>query len=69
MRKTGGLKDRTTIEIWDATSQLVKVLVDENLEVGRYEITVSSTNLNSGVYFVRMKSGPFSDIKRLVIAK
>ena len=64
-----GLKGQTRVEIVNTSGQLVKVVCDEDKEVGKYTQSISTAELSSGVYLIRMVSGPFSNIQRLVITK
>jgi hypothetical protein len=62
-------KTETKIDIVDATGSIVRTITNEIKDEGRYEEVVSSTDLNSGVYFVRMASGPYTEIRKMVISK
>lgn len=64
-----GLKGETQVEIVNSNGQVVATICSGEKEVGKYSATISTSNLNSGLYFVRMVSGPYSEVKRLVIAK
>jgi hypothetical protein len=44
-------------------------LVNEQLKPGTYEVTFDGSNLTSGVYFYRLQSGEFTDVKKLVLLK
>lgn len=59
----------TKIEIVNSIGEVIGVPVSGELVSGRYESIIPIVNLSSGVYFIRMTSGPFSDTKQLVITK
>jgi hypothetical protein len=62
-------KTDTKVDIVDATGSIVKTITNETKGEGRYEEVISSADLNSGIYFVRMVSGPYSEIRKMVISK
>jgi hypothetical protein len=64
-----GLKTRTVIELYSSTGEKVETLVDEVQKVGKYEMTLNTSELSSGAYIIRMKSGPFEQVRNFVISK
>lgn len=63
------LEGETTIELVNTNGEVVTKLVSGTQAPGRFEKQIETSNLNSGVYFIRMKSGPYSEMQRLVISK
>ncbi|HPS65567.1 MAG TPA: T9SS type A sorting domain-containing protein, partial [Ignavibacteria bacterium] len=61
--------DFVTIDIYDITGKLVSSLLNEYKTSGTYEIKFEAANLASGVYFCKMSSNAFSDVKRMVFIK
>jgi len=57
------------IIIYDVLGKEVQMLVNRFEKAGNYEISFNASNLASGVYFYKMQSGSFSDIKRMLILK
>jgi len=49
--------------------QKVRVLVDESLNTGIYEVEIDSHNLTSGKYFYQMISGGFMETKKMILIK
>jgi hypothetical protein len=47
----------------------VATLVNEFKQAGNYRVTMNASNLSSGVYFYKMVSGTYSDVKRMVLVK
>ena len=45
------------LSIYNANGQLVKILVNGKQEPGKYSITFNGSNLNSGVYYYKLKTG------------
>lgn len=59
----------TIIKIYDLLGREVKTLVNEKLMPGRYNIVFNGSDLSSGVYFYRIVSGNFSDVKKMLVIK
>ena len=58
-----------TLKVYDMLGKEVATLVNENLSPGKYTVNFNGSNFASGVYFYRMESGEFRDIKRMVLIK
>jgi hypothetical protein len=63
--KTG----HVNITIYDALGNSVAVVVDRVLNAGKYSAQFDASGLASGIYFYRIKTGTFSDTKKLILAK
>jgi hypothetical protein len=62
------------LDIYNILGQKVVTLVDEYLPGGSHDISWDGTNsdgdnCSSGVYFYRLKTGAFSEIKRMLLLK
>lgn len=64
-----GLKGRTVIDLFNSKSELIETIYSRETKPGKYEEFISAKKLPSGVYFIRMTSGPYTEIKRLVISR
>lgn len=58
-----------TLKVYDILGREVKTLVNEIKSPGNYAIGFNGSELTSGVYFCRMQSAGFSDVKKLVLLK
>jgi hypothetical protein len=58
-----------TIKVFDALGKEVQTLVDQNLNAGFYETKFDAGNLSSGIYFYKLVTGKFSDVKKMVVVK
>jgi hypothetical protein len=58
-----------SIVIYDLTGQKVETVVDEVKQPGNYEIEFNAAGLSSGVYFYKMTTNSFSQIKKMSILK
>lgn len=59
----------TELVIYDITGRIVAVPVNSALRPGKYMVSWNAANYSSGVYFYRLSSGTFSDIKKMVVVK
>jgi len=57
------------LAVFNTLGQQVSILVNEALTVGSYEVSLDAGNLSSGVYYYRLQSGSFVDMKKMVIVK
>ena len=57
------------LKIYDLMGREVKTLVNEMKSPGYYSIDFNGTEISSGVYFYRLQSGEFTDIKRMTLLK
>ena len=65
MSKAGNVK----ISIYNHKGELVKNLVNEHKEAGKYSIQLDGNSLTSGVYFYHMAAADFSKTMRAVMVK
>ncbi len=63
--KTGNVE----LTVYDTLGREVKTLVDETKTPGTYEVKFDAENLSSGVYFYHLKTGDFSEIKKMLYLK
>lgn len=57
------------ISVYDLTGRVISQLVNDNFNAGSYEFTWNAVNLASGVYFYRLETEGFTDVKRMVLVK
>ena len=62
-------KTKVKLVIYDILGKEIQTLVNEQLQPGSYEVTFDGSNLTSGIYFYRMKSGNYAETKRMVLVK
>lgn len=60
---------RVTLKVYDLLGREVATLVNEELKPGSYGTTWDAAGFASGVYFYRLQSGEFVDIKRLILLR
>jgi hypothetical protein len=57
------------LTVIDITGRIVKTLVNESQNAGTYSVSWRAENVESGLYFVRMKAGGFTDIRKCMLQK
>lgn len=55
--------------VYNAIGEQIVVLVDEHMEKGFHEINFDASELNSGMYLYRMKSGSFVQTRKMLLVK
>jgi len=58
-----------TIKVYDILGKEVEILANEVLQPGKYKTSFDASKLSSGIYFYRITSNDFSDIKRMIVLK
>jgi len=58
-----------TLKVYDMIGREVAVLVNSNLNAGEYQVTFNGAKMSSGVYFYKLTSGSFSDVRKMIIVK
>ena len=62
-------QSQTSLKIYDIKGNLISTLLNQTLNVGHHQIEWNGENLSSGTYFIRINSGEFSDVKKVVLVK
>ena len=57
------------LKIYDVLGREVATLVNEEQSAGNYEVIFDGTDLPSGTYYYKLKSGTFSEIKKCILIK
>jgi photosystem II stability/assembly factor-like uncharacterized protein len=58
-----------TLSIYDLLGSEVIKLLEEEKPAGEYELKWNASGYPSGVYFIRMQAGQFSDMRKLLLMK
>ena len=59
----------TKLEVFDIAGRHVRTLLNGSVEAGAYDLRFDASALSSGVYFYRLTSGDFTDIKKMSLVK
>ncbi len=57
------------VAIFDALGREISVPVNDYLEAGSYEVSLNMSSFSTGVYFYKMISGSFTDIRKMILVK
>jgi photosystem II stability/assembly factor-like uncharacterized protein len=57
------------LTVFDMLGREVETLVNENLNAGTYNADWNASKFSSGVYFYKIQTGSFSEIKRMILVK
>jgi photosystem II stability/assembly factor-like uncharacterized protein len=60
---------RITLSIYDLLGREVVKLIDEEKPAGEYETKWNASSYPSGVYFIKMQAGEFSETRKVVLVK
>jgi photosystem II stability/assembly factor-like uncharacterized protein len=58
-----------TLKIYDVLGKEVATLVNENRNAGSYIVDFNGASLSSGVYFYKLETSGFTDVKRMMLVK
>jgi hypothetical protein len=57
------------LAVYDSKGQLVKTLVDGIMANGQHQVTWNADNLPAGIYYYRIYTGSFVDIRKMVLLR
>ncbi len=56
-------------KIYDVLGREISTLINEVKQAGNFTVDFNGSNLASGIYFYRLESNEFSDIKKMIVVK
>jgi len=57
------------LKVYDVLGEEVATLVNENKSAGEYEVNLDASKLSSGVYYYKLTSGKFTEVKKMILLK
>jgi len=63
------INENVSLKIFDILGREVATLINRSLKAGYHKINFNADAIPSGVYFYRLKAGPFIDSKKMVLLK
>ncbi|MDA3859933.1 MAG: phospholipase D-like domain-containing protein [Melioribacteraceae bacterium] len=57
------------LKVYDILGRNVATLVNQEQSPGNYSVKFNASNLTSGIYFYKLQSGSFSEIKKMILMK
>lgn len=58
-----------SMQIYDMTGKIVTELFEQNVQPGSYSVQWDASNYPSGVYFYTLKTGGFTESKKMILVK
>ena len=58
-----------TLKVYDVLGNEITTLINENQTPGSYSVKFNAGNLSSGIYFYRIDTGSFSQVKKFILMK
>jgi hypothetical protein len=58
-----------TLKVFDALGREVAILVNENLSAGSYNVDWNASAYPSGVYFYKLQTDNYSEVKKMILTK
>ena len=60
---------KVALTIYDIAGRKVKTLVNEEQNLGSYDVEFNGTDLTSGIYFYKLQTEDFQEIKKMLLIK
>ena len=57
------------LSVMNSIGQVVETLIDEQMTSGDHQVRFNAGNLPSGVYFYKLETGNFVDVKKMILIK
>ncbi len=57
------------VKVYNMLGEEVMTLVDDHLEAGPHRVMVSASDLNSGIYFYKIRVNGFTAVKKMIVMK
>ncbi len=64
-----GNTDLTSLKIFDISGKCISTLVNEMQSAGNYSIDWDGSDYSSGIYFYELRTGKYSEVKRMMLLK
>jgi hypothetical protein len=62
-------KSMVTLEVYDLAGNQISTLVNEEKSAGSYEVVFEASQLTSGVYFYTLRTGNYTETKKMVVLR
>jgi hypothetical protein len=59
----------TSLKVFDMLGREVATLVDGYMAAGSHEVHFNATSLASGIYYYKLTSGNFTEVKKMMLVK
>lgn len=59
----------TNLTVYDVIGQEIANLVNQSLDAGTHRVTFNAARMISGIYYYRLRSGQFTQVKKMILMK
>lgn len=63
------VKGNVSLKIYDILGREVQTIVNEVKNAGKYQVNFDASSLTSGVYFYKIKTDRYSEVKKMILIK
>lgn len=63
------VKAKTCLKIYDSSGRLLKTLVNKEQPAGNHNISLDAKDLMPGIYFLKLETGNYGEIKKITLLK
>ncbi|KAA3615828.1 MAG: T9SS C-terminal target domain-containing protein [Calditrichaeota bacterium] len=60
-------KSYVQLTVYDISGRQIKKIVDQHQNIGHYSVTFDASNLTSGIYVYRLKSGLYEQSRKMIL--
>ena len=62
-------KSYVLLKVFDMLGDEISTLTDEEKEAGSYEVEFNASLLTSGIYFYKLQTGSYNEVKKMILVK
>jgi len=62
-------QSKIRISTYDANGRLIEVVYNNDVQTGHHTIAWDASHLPSGIYFIKLSSGDFQQIRKCLLLK
>ena len=59
----------TLIQIFDGSGQLIRTLIDQDMQPGQYAVNFENQNYSTGVYYARFQNGVIQQVRMMTLVR
>ncbi|MCI0717289.1 MAG: YCF48-related protein [Chlorobi bacterium] len=63
------ISDKYTLEVFDMLGRRIEVILNETISPGLYKINYSAINLSTGIYFYKLSSSDYFEVRKFTLIK
>lgn len=63
------VESKVTLAIYDVAGREIKILIHQSQPAGEYSVDFEASDMKSGIYFCRLKSGAFEQSRKMILLR